>query len=271
MKLAIKAAVTGAVMLAATAANAANVTPGDVILYVTNAAQTSFYIEDLGVTMDQVLSQSTIVAGAGVATKTSPGSFVLGSNLTGSQPNLSSFLSSNPGSSWTLLSSETPGPGNQTGNKTFFATFAPGDNQTALIANQAGETSASVGTISGTNAIQGFQTEINLLTYSNNVNTTEGWGGGGRGVAAAITFGFNVPNGATVGTAQNLFAFSTNGTAPTPGPIEFMSQNTITLGTDGSLSVSPISSVPLPAAVWLFTSGLLGLAGIGRRRQASAV
>jgi hypothetical protein len=42
----------------------------------------------------------------------------------------------------------------------------------------------------------------------------------------------------------------------------------LTLSSAGVLSVS---SVPLPAAVWLFGSGLLGLIGVGRRKAAAAV
>jgi len=49
--------------------------------------------------------------------------------------------------------------------------------------------------------------------------------------------------------------------------------NITTLDTNFKLSangtLSTISAVPLPAAVWLFGAGLFGLVGIGRRRQAS--
>ena len=34
----------------------------------------------------------------------------------------------------------------------------------------------------------------------------------------------------------------------------------------GSNSCSAVSAVPVPAAVWLFGSGLLGLAGLARRK-----
>lgn len=36
----------------------------------------------------------------------------------------------------------------------------------------------------------------------------------------------------------------------------------------GGQSCSAVSSVPIPAAVWLFGSGLLGLAGVARRKRA---
>jgi len=41
------------------------------------------------------------------------------------------------------------------------------------------------------------------------------------------------------------------------------------LSTAGILSYASVSAVPVPAAVWLFGSGLLGLAGIARRRKQS--
>lgn len=37
--------------------------------------------------------------------------------------------------------------------------------------------------------------------------------------------------------------------------------------TESSFQVSPVSNVPLPAAVWLFGSGLVLLSGLARRRQ----
>jgi hypothetical protein len=44
------------------------------------------------------------------------------------------------------------------------------------------------------------------------------------------------------------------------------------LSTSGDLTytIAGVSAVPLPAAVWLLGSGLLGLAGIGRRKKAAA-
>jgi len=39
-------------------------------------------------------------------------------------------------------------------------------------------------------------------------------------------------------------------------------------GTQLSAKLGPVTVVPVPAAVWLFGSGLLGLAGIARRRAA---
>ena len=42
----------------------------------------------------------------------------------------------------------------------------------------------------------------------------------------------------------------------------------VDIGSGNSMTVTSISAVPVPAAVWLFGSGLLGLLGISRRKAA---
>ena len=49
--------------------------------------------------------------------------------------------------------------------------------------------------------------------------------------------------------------------------VQFVTSTTNQLVLD-NLKVSSVSTVPVPAAVWLFGSGLLGLVGIARRKKA---
>ena len=41
----------------------------------------------------------------------------------------------------------------------------------------------------------------------------------------------------------------------------------VNIGSGNSLTVTSVSTVPIPAAAWLFGSGLIGLAGIARRKK----
>jgi hypothetical protein len=50
------------------------------------------------------------------------------------------------------------------------------------------------------------------------------------------------------------------------GPAPGFSVN-LDIGSGNSMVVTAISGVPVPAAMWLFASGLLGLAGVTRRRR----
>ncbi len=45
------------------------------------------------------------------------------------------------------------------------------------------------------------------------------------------------------------------------------STNSTAINSSSTITVGPLTSVPVPAAAWLFGSGLLGLAGIARRQR----
>jgi hypothetical protein len=64
--------------------------------------------------------------------------------------------------------------------------------------------------------------------------------------------------------AQTLYGVTGVGTTTTP--VGYSSLGTVNL-TAGGLQIVGTSAVPLPAAVWLLGSGLIGLAGIGRRKS----
>jgi hypothetical protein len=72
---------------------------------------------------------------------------------------------------------------------------------------------------------------------------------------------------AAVGTDLNFYALqasSTSGLAKIAGTPSTGSWN---LGTNGTLSYS-VAAVPLPPAVWLLGSGLIGMVGVARRSRA---
>jgi hypothetical protein len=75
--------------------------------------------------------------------------------------------------------------------------------------------------------------------------------------------------GTALGTATTLYGLTDNGTN---GELQsYVLGKNLTLSANGTLTISSGTTtppVPLPAAVWLFGSGLLGLIGVGRRRAA---
>jgi hypothetical protein len=112
-----------------------------------------------------------------------------------------------------------------------------------------------------------FLGDVNSATYTNGVSNSSGWGDSTLGKNAPMTYQ-GIANGAAVGTAQTLYLMSTEGAGADANV--YASTGALLLSLNGTLSGAPVGAVPLPAAVWLFGSGLLGLVGVGRRRNPSA-
>ncbi len=148
-------------------------------------------------------------------------------------------------------------------------------------------TIATLGTIRGS-ALVGFASNIgtgisaimNGTTACNNANPCVATSTTSPGYAVPYLGQASLGNAKSGGLAggaaldfyQIAFAGS-NSTAQTP--VQFASTGgpaTWTLSATGDLvyAVPGVSAVPLPAAVWLLGSGLLGLAGVGRRKMRAA-
>lgn len=102
--------------------------------------------------------------------------------------------------------------------------------------------------------------------FAGSPGTSKGVFGTSTSPTALTLYGQNLPTGQTIGsTAVELYGLTGNGTA---------SQTAIAFGL-GQISFNGTAlsftgntpTVPIPGAVWLFGSGVLGLLGIGRRRE----
>jgi hypothetical protein len=84
-------------------------------------------------------------------------------------------------------------------------------------------------------------------------------------------FGGGIPftNSAGVDTALSFWHLGTTDGADV---VTTQFDNVWTLSSNGVLTYAPsVSQVPVPAAVWLFGTGLMGLVGVARRKTAAAV
>ena len=106
-------------------------------------------------------------------------------------------------------------------------------------------TFATISTLGRTGGLDAADTGLNLTNFS--------YAGNNKDLRALLHAG--------VGTQAVTFQFDTNGKN-----LNFLTTN----GTETTTSYSgTINAVPVPAAAWLFGSALVGVAGIGRRRQPS--
>lgn len=111
--------------------------------------------------------------------------------------------------------------------------------------------------------VAGGQTyKISLGNNAGNV-----WGAGAGNIPGSTDLYGQLPNQAGMALGQATTLYGLTGNSDNGGQNQsYVLGTNLTLGTDGKLTVS---SVPLPAAVFLFGSGLLGLFGVGRRRSAA--
>jgi hypothetical protein len=117
------------------------------------------------------------------------------------------------------------------------------------------------------------QVDVTINGTSNPLSFSEVFGGGTQQVANGVVWNGETLNNVLLLVAEldlGSYGIADGGVMSSPLSVAMNQLNTdargvVALSMVGALNTTPI---PIPAAVWMFGSGLIGLVGIARRRRA---
>ena len=287
MKTLTKLLIAGGTLAATGVANAAIITNlppatggSDLVLFVTdNTTQTSF-VQDLGVNVDSLgLTTANVLAdyaagnqynvdGLGVAGALGTGGPVTIASgiLTGGVDNALLSFTSTAGNheadsfTYTITGASVTGGTYQPGDQRYVGAYTAANGNTLFNADAQ---STDVGRAQA--STDSWFSGINGSTSKGfGIAGGDGLGQNAPGFMAGALSGANITGG--VGTAVYLYETATF-TGGNDANV-YASADEIVVNANGTITglTSSPSAVPLPAAIWLLGSGVLGLFGIGRRR-----
>jgi hypothetical protein len=276
MKSLVKVAIAGALSLSATSAFASLSAPwnnnSDLLLVIENSSTHDTYSLDTGISLNSVMPGSGFVSGASL----NSAAFTGINNAIAASPGLASFLSTNPASGdvWTIEGGQYNGGGSAT---------AGSSNNTRPQGGGISIFSSANGTANNSNVTTKILTNMNSFLNGLNTDVTSSTGS----LFGLTSASESTCTACTTSGAEDRYGFWTSldwnplGTTPVQlfgftgnngtGKLQSYILGTVTVGTNGGVQFAENqTSVPLPAAAWLFGSGLLGLFGVARRRAAAA-
>jgi hypothetical protein len=268
MKLTVKNAVIAAISLGAAAvgasAQASIALPssgnGELVLLVTNTTTGDVYARGLSVTLDNIVTQTTTATAT--AGSVNAVSYSLAAPVTHDGA-LTTFLGTAGGVfTWNVLA------GDNTGSTAGLRRYALTSQIDLAATSSAVPVNTGIGNLGA--AENTFLTTVNGFLPAGN-GTSAVIAAANLDYTLADNF-FNVSPGSTasnLGATANFYVLSN--TSGNSSKASLFVLNGLTLSSVGDLSSVSVSSVPVPAAVWLMGSGLAGLFGIGRRRKLAAV
>lgn len=249
------AAPAGAAILDGTSGN------GELVLSVNDPVALKSYALDLGITMS-AFQPGSVGATTG---------FVKGPDA-----NMTTFLAgvSDPTQlQWDVIALDSTG--SAAGNQNYFTTtLSPISDLQTLFNGQLTSFSAVNNYISALNTYNipvngsASNTAANVSYLVSSANGAAYFDGGFKSIDWSTNANFD----STAGLGQSLSFFklsnSTNSSVDPISVTEFTGASFL-LSSNGTLSYG-VSAVPVPAAVWLFGSGLVGMIGVARRKTVSA-
>jgi hypothetical protein len=259
---------------------------GDVLLVVFDQTAGTSYVEDLGITTGAVESDLAVNTAATTATGGVLSTALPGYSATfAADSTLSSYLTTHSSDQYVFEVVANSQTSNSIASNILLTTAKTPVSATFTDSTGGGQSGAG-GTVDS-NAIT-LQGDIDIY-LSNNVFTANGVNARSSAISAfgtaaylpgepqdagALTWYGNgdlipaVSFKPSSGSSVSNFYLSTD-SASSNGLADIFKLGTVTLAANGALTFAA-APVPLPAAVWLFGSGLLGVAGVRRRRAASA-
>jgi hypothetical protein len=275
MNLIVKSAVAGALAVGTSSAFAIGLpqtNSSDLILYVdaltSTGASAGVYALDTGITIDSALPSTGLVSGALNSTK-----FSIANKTIPESGTLSAFLTANAANSiqWTLMGGVYNGPSSSAAGSSNVT--VPGAARAVMTSQILTNLYPTVGT-STTGALAGFLNGLNsdlnsgglsqLKTATETSTATETLG-------APSKYGLQGGSDLSLAGATAIKLFGLTGNNIAGGQNQsYLLGSAVFNGGVLTITGNAAAPVPLPAAVWLFGSGLMGLVGVSRRRKQAA-
>lgn len=248
---------------------------GELTLFVRNDVTGVTYARGLQIRLDDVLSQATI--NAGYTGDTSLGlvqSINYSLSTIGPDANLATFLGTAGTFTWTIMAGDNVG-----------TNAASPDARRYLTTTTTTWDETNPNAVTNANLASTWNNlQQTLVTLNGVIDAAGGAAGDGHstasqgqwrqaGAAPGEIMGDWAgagPNTATdLGTAAHLYVLTSGGGGNSALARTYQGFDVI-LRADGTLAAVAPPAVPLPPAVWMLVSGLVTLAGVGRRKAAAA-